>query len=65
MPDAKRSFRTPLVPFVPIAGVAVCFYLMYSLPSESWLRLIIWMALGVVVYFSYGKKYSKLNKINE
>jgi len=62
MPDAKRSFRTPLVPFVPLAGVAVCFYLMYSLPSESWFRLIIWMALGVVIYFVYGKNKSKLGK---
>lgn len=63
MPDAKRSFRTPLVPFVPIAGVAVCFYLMYSLPSESWFRLIIWMVLGVIIYFLYGKNKSKLNKV--
>ena len=62
MPDAKRSFRTPFVPFVPLAGVAVCFYLMYSLPQESWFRLIIWMALGVVIYFIYGKNKSKLNK---
>lgn len=62
MPDAKRSFRTPLVPFVPLAGVAVCFYLMYSLPSESWFRLIIWMALGVLIYFIYGKHKSKLSK---
>lgn len=61
MPDAKRSFRTPLVPFVPIAGVVVCFYLMYSLPEESWYRLIIWMALGVALYFAYGKKHSKMN----
>jgi APA family basic amino acid/polyamine antiporter len=64
MPDAPRAFRTPLVPFVPIAGIVVCFYLMYSLPSESWLRLIIWMILGVVVYFFYGKNKSKLNKKN-
>ena len=63
MPDAKRSFRTPLVPFVPLAGVAVCFYLMYSLPSESWFRLVIWMTLGVVIYFLYGKNKSKLNKV--
>lgn len=62
MPDAKRAFRTPLVPFVPIAGVVVCFYLMYSLPSESWLRLVIWMALGIIIYFIYGKNKSKLNK---
>jgi basic amino acid/polyamine antiporter, APA family len=61
MPDAPRSFKTPLVPFVPIAGVAVCGYLMYSLPGESWLRLVIWMALGVLIYFVYGKKNSKLN----
>lgn len=62
MPDATRSFRVPLVPFVPIAGIAVCFYLMYSLPSESWFRLVIWMAIGVLIYFVYGKNKSKLNK---
>jgi APA family basic amino acid/polyamine antiporter len=61
MPDAKRAFKTPLVPFVPIAGVIVCLYLMYSLPLESWIRLIIWMALGITLYFIYGKKNSKLN----
>jgi len=61
MPDAVRSFRVPLVPFVPIAGIAVCFYLMYSLPPESWLRLLIWMAIGVLIYFVYGKSRSKLN----
>jgi len=60
MPDAPRSFKTPFVPFVPIAGVIVCLYLMYSLPMESWIRLVIWMALGVVLYFAYGKKNSKL-----
>lgn len=60
MPDAPRSFRAPLVPFVPVMGVIVCVYLMYSLPAESWLRLIIWMALGVVIYFVYGKKNSTL-----
>ena len=62
MPDAPRSFKTPLVPFVPIAGILVCLYLMYSLPQESWIRLIVWMALGIVIYFVYGKKNSKLNK---
>jgi APA family basic amino acid/polyamine antiporter len=61
MPDAPRSFKVPLVPFVPIAGIVVCFYLMYALPGESWLRLLIWMALGVSLYFIYGKKNSKLN----
>jgi basic amino acid/polyamine antiporter, APA family len=64
MPDAPRSFKTPLVPFVPLAGVAVCGYLMYSLPAESWFRLVIWMGLGVLIYFVYGKKNSKLNNPN-
>lgn len=61
MPDAPRAFRTPWVPFVPIAGIVICFALMYSLPNESWARLVIWMALGILVYFIYGKKNSKLN----
>ncbi len=61
MPDAPRSFKTPLVPFVPIAGVVVCGYLMFSLNMESWWRLLIWLALGVILYFTYGKKHSKLN----
>lgn len=61
MPDAPRAFRTPLVPFVPIAGVLVCGYLMFSLEKESWWRLLIWLGLGVVIYFFYGKKHSKLN----
>lgn len=61
MPDAPRAFRTPLVPFVPIAGVVICLALMYSLPNESWARLVVWMALGIFIYFVYGKKNSKLN----
>lgn len=61
MPDAPRAFRTPLVPFVPIAGVVICLALMYSLPNESWARLVVWMALGILIYFVYGKKNSKLN----
>lgn len=62
MPDAPRSFKTPLVPFVPIMGIVVCVYLMYALPIESWGRLAIWLALGLLIYFVYGKKNSKLQK---
>ncbi|OOG77021.1 amino acid permease [Flavobacterium sp. A45] len=61
MPDAPRAFKTPWVPFVPIAGIVICLALMYSLPNESWARLIVWMALGIAIYFIYGKKNSKLN----
>lgn len=62
MPDAPRAFKTPLVPFVPIAGILVCLYLMYSLPAESWFRLAIWLAIGLVIYFVYGKKNSVMQK---
>ncbi len=65
LPDAVRPFRTPWVPFVPIMGIVVCVYLMYSLPAESWVRLFIWMALGVVIYFAYGKKHSKIKQIRD
>lgn len=62
MPEVPRAFKTPLMPFVPIAGILVCVYLMSALPMESWVRLVIWMALGVAIYFFYGKKNSKLNQ---
>lgn len=65
LPDAVRPFRTPFVPYVPIMGVLVCVYLMYSLPAESWVRLFIWMAIGVVVYFSYSRKYSKIRELRD
>jgi APA family basic amino acid/polyamine antiporter len=59
-PDRPRPFRTPLVPFVPIAGILACFYLMWGLPPDTWARLIIWMALGLVIYFAYGRRHSKV-----
>lgn len=62
MPDAPRAFKTPLVPFVPIAGVIVCVYLMSALEIESWFRLLVWLLIGVVIYFGYSRKHSKLNK---
>ena len=61
-PDLPRAFKTPWVPFVPIMGILVCLYLMYALPIDTWIRLFVWMAIGFVVYFAYGKKNSKLNK---
>ena len=61
-PEAHRPFRTPLVPFVPILGIIVCVTLMASLPIESWERLAIWMLLGVVIYYVYGKKHSKIRR---
>ena len=59
-PSRARPFRTPWVPFVPVAGILACFYLMAGLPVDTWARLIIWMALGLLIYFLYGKKHSKV-----
>jgi basic amino acid/polyamine antiporter, APA family len=59
-PTRPRPFRTPLVPFVPVAGIAACVYLMSGLPVDTWARLIIWMAIGLVIYFVYGRRHSKV-----
>lgn len=61
-PNIPRPFRTPLVPLVPILGVGFCVYLMTALPIDTWARLIVWMAIGIAIYFLYGRKHSKLNK---
>jgi basic amino acid/polyamine antiporter, APA family len=53
-----RPFKTPLVPLVPVLGAAMSLLQMLSLPRDTWLRLIIWMAIGLVIYFSYGRRHS-------
>ncbi len=58
-PDAPRSFRTPFVPLVPILGIVACVGMMASLPLDTWLRLIAWMVIGLLIYFVYGKKRAK------
>jgi len=60
-PEMKREFKTPLVPLIPILGIAACILMMVGLGWTNWLRLFAWMALGVIFYFAYGKKNSKLN----
>jgi basic amino acid/polyamine antiporter, APA family len=57
-PDAARPFRCPWVPFVPVMGVLSCLMLMFSLPYENWWRLFVWLAIGLVIYFAYGRKHS-------
>jgi basic amino acid/polyamine antiporter, APA family len=59
-PEARRPFRTPWVPVVPALGVASCLALMLSLPRDTWLRLIVWIAAGVAVYAAYGRRHSRL-----
>ncbi|MDR3262620.1 MAG: amino acid permease [Tannerella sp.] len=60
-PDVKRPFKTPFVPFVPVLGIVICLSQMLALPMDTWIRLFAWMAIGLVCYFCYGKKHSKLN----
>ncbi|HXS24514.1 MAG TPA: amino acid permease [Gemmatimonadales bacterium] len=61
-PDLPRPFRTPLVPLVPIGGIAACLYLMAHLPPDTWARLIIWMLIGLAIYFLYGRRHSKIGQ---
>jgi APA family basic amino acid/polyamine antiporter len=61
-PDAVRAFKTPWVPFVPILGAIVCLLQMISLPFDTWFRLILWMLIGFVIYFTYGRKHSVARK---
>lgn len=62
-PEAERPFRAPFVPLVPILGILTCVMLMFSLPVENWWRLLIWLAIGFVIYFGYGRRHSVLAKL--
>jgi APA family basic amino acid/polyamine antiporter len=65
-PHAHRPFRAPLYPVVPILGIITCLLLMFSLPAANWYRLLVWMAIGLVIYFSYGYRHSLMaNRIRQ
>jgi APA family basic amino acid/polyamine antiporter len=64
-PDMERAFKTPLVPLVPILGAGICIAQMAFLPFDTWLRLIVWMAVGFIIYFTYGIRKSKIQKQNQ
>ncbi|PLW91405.1 APC family permease, partial [Mucilaginibacter sp.] len=59
-PDLPRPFKTPLVPLVPILGIIVCAGMIVGLPTETQLSALVWMVLGLLIYFGYSKKHSKL-----
>ena len=59
-PKAERPFRAPLGALTPVLGIAFCLLLMFSLPWENWLRLAVWLAIGLVIYFAYSKRHSNL-----
>lgn len=60
-PNAERQFKTPLVPLIPILGIIVCLAMIAGLHWHNWVRLAIWMVIGVVIYFTYSAKHSKIN----
>jgi len=64
-PTRPRPFRTPLVPWVPLAGIGCCVYLMFELPRITWIRFFLWMACGLVLYFFYGFRKSRLRNLEE
>ena len=59
-PDLARPFRAPWVPVTPLAGIGIALLLMASLPWDTWLRLIVWLLIGLVVYFAYGSRNSRV-----
>ena len=61
-PELRRPFRTPGVPFVPVLGILVSLSMMISLPVDTWLRLLVWLAIGMVIYFAYSRKHSRVQQ---
>jgi APA family basic amino acid/polyamine antiporter len=61
-PGRPRPFRTPWVPIVPLLGIGACVYLMVQLPKDTWARLVVWMAIGLAIYFLYGRRHSKVGQ---
>lgn len=64
-PGLARPFKTPWVPWVPLGAIASCGYLMFQLPSVTWIRFVVWMAAGLVIYFCYGHRRSRLADVYE
>jgi len=60
MPEVKRTFKTPMVPLIPILGIATCLFMMVFLPMDTWIRLLLWMLIGLDIYLFYGVKNSHL-----
>jgi APA family basic amino acid/polyamine antiporter len=61
-PDLERSFKVPLMPVIPILSVFACLWLMINLTAITWVRFIVWMAIGVAVYFAYGRRHSMVGR---
>ena len=64
-PDMERPFRVPFVPVFPIIGCCLILYLVQTLPKETWIRFVVWLIIGLAVYFFYGRKHSRLQIANQ
>jgi APA family basic amino acid/polyamine antiporter len=59
-PDMPRPFRVPLVPVVPVIGILLCGYLIATLPPETWIRFVVWLVIGLIIYSTYSRRHSRL-----
>ena len=64
-PDLERAFRVPLAPVVATLATLMCLYLMLNLKGDTWIRFLVWMAIGFVVYFAYGRRHSRLGQAQD
>jgi APA family basic amino acid/polyamine antiporter len=62
-PEVHRPFKTPWVPFVPIMGIIISFAMMLGLNGVTWIRLVVWLIIGLVIYFTYGRKHSHVQRL--
>jgi len=61
-PNLERPFKTPWVPVVPILGILISLLMMGSLTGATWIRLVVWLVIGMFIYFGYGKNHSRVQK---
>jgi APA family basic amino acid/polyamine antiporter len=61
-PDTPRPFKTPGMPWVPVIGTLICLYLMSGLPLRTWIRLFVWLAVGLTIYFTYGRFHAAAHR---
>jgi APA family basic amino acid/polyamine antiporter len=62
-PDLERAFRVPAVPIVSTLGIIVCGAMIYGLGWTNWMRLLVWLVIGLIFYFSYGKRHSRIGAL--